>query len=427
MKKVLIITYYWPPSGGGGVQRWLKFVKFLRVFNWEPVVYTPSNPDFELEDSDLLEDIPNGLTVLKRPIWEPFGLYRLIFGRKAVQKQGVVAKSSNSIFAKLAIWVRGNYFIPDSRLFWVRPSVNYLTRYLKTNKVDVIITTGPPHSVHLIGLELKKRLGVKWLADFRDPWSKWDVLDQLKLNSKSRKRHRKLEELVLSTADHILTVSPSLKKSLHELGAKKIDVITNGYDLDLKDFINPRSDKFRIAYAGLLTRGRNPTMLWQALNEVALELPGFGNDLEVYLAGTIEEDVIESINACSEIRDKLSNNGYIAHSEVINIYRNSALLLLVISNTDNASWILPGKMFEYMALRKPILSVGNAKSDASDILIEAGYQPCFDYDDKEGMKNFIIATYKDYKNQEKSHVELNAEKFHRRELTKALAACLDEL
>jgi glycosyltransferase involved in cell wall biosynthesis len=163
------------------------------------------------------------------------------------------------------------------------------------------------------------------------------------------------------------------------------------------------------------------------LNEIASEITGFSRDLEIYLAGTIEEDVIESINACSEIRDRVSNNGYISHTEVIDIYKNSALLLLVISNTDNASWILPGKMFEYMALRKPILSVGNAVSDASDILNNAGYHECFDYDDKEGMKNFILATYENYKNKNSSNSELTVEKYHRRELTKSLAACLDQL
>lgn len=427
MKKALIITYYWPPSGGGGVQRWLKFVKFLREFNWEPIVYTPSNPDFELQDDDLLNDIPHGLTVLKRPIWEPFGLYRMLFGKKAVQKQGVVVESSNSILSKFAIWVRGNYFIPDSRLFWVRPSVNYLTRYLKSNKVDVIITTGPPHSVHLIGLELKQRLGIKWLADFRDPWSEWDVLDQLKLSDKSRNTHRKLESRVLSEADQIITVSPSLKNSLLDLGAKKVKVITNGYDLDAIEMETKQPDKFRIAYAGLLTRGRNPRMLWEVLNEIASENSEFKSNLEIYLAGTIEDDILKSIEACSEIAESLSNNGYKSHTEVIDVYKRSAVLLLVISNTDNASWILPGKMFEYMALKKPIISVGRVKSDASDILMDAGYDPCFDYDDKEGMKTFFLTAYQKYKEKGELSTNISADKYHRKQLTKSLAACLDQL
>ena len=149
---MLIITYYWPPSGGGGVQRWLKFVKYIRDFGWEPIIYTPDNPDFELQDETLSEDVPDGITVLKKPIWEPFAAYRMLLGKKAVQKQGVVTSSKGSLFGRLSVWIRGNYFIPDSRAFWVRSSVNYLTKYLRKNKIDALVTTGPPHSLHLIGL-----------------------------------------------------------------------------------------------------------------------------------------------------------------------------------------------------------------------------------------------------------------------------------
>ena len=228
-------------------------------------------------------------------------------------------------------------------------------------------------------------------------------------------------------ADQIITVSPSLKNSLLELGAKKVEVITNGYDLDAHELETNKPDKYRIAYAGLLTRGRNPKMLWEALNEVASENAEFKSDLEIYLAGTIEADVIESIESCTDISDSLTNNGYKSHTEIINVYKNSAVLLLVISNTDNASWILPGKMFEYMALKKPIISVGSVKSDASDILLDAGYDPCFDYDDKEGIKAFFVSAYQKYKNNEDLSTNINADKYHRRQLTKSLATCLDQI
>ena len=156
-KKVLIITYYWPPSGGGGVQRWLKMAKYLPEYGWEPVILTPDNPDFELKDESLLNDVVPETTVLKLPIWEPFGLYRKLMGSKAVQKQGVVDTKNESLLVRWSRWIRGNWFIPDARLFWVRPAVNYAEKYLRKNTVDVIITTGPPHSMHLIGMELKRR------------------------------------------------------------------------------------------------------------------------------------------------------------------------------------------------------------------------------------------------------------------------------
>ena len=427
MKKVLIITYYWPPSGGGGVQRWLKFVKYLREFNWDPVIYTPENPDFELQDKALLDDVPKGITVLKRPIWEPFAVYRMILGKKAVQKQGVVAKSSNSIFSKFSIWIRGNYFIPDARVFWVRPSVNYLGRYLKKNKIDVIVTTGPPHSIHLIGLELKKRLDIKWLADFRDPWSKWDVLDQLNLSNKSRKNHQKLEQRVLTRADHILTVSRSLKTSLQNLGAYNIDVITNGFDFDPRQPASAMPDKFRIAHLGLLNTGRNPLMLWQCLHELAEQLPGFVNDLEINLSGTIEDEVLTTIKAYANLAPCLQNVGYLSHDKVLGMYEKSYILLLLINNTDNAKWILPGKMYEYMAQQRPILALGSPESDASDILTEVGYSPCIRYNDLEMMKKFIKEAYTNYKDGKTTVFTGDIMKYHRRTLTKSLAACLDQL
>lgn len=427
MKKVLVITYYWPPSGGSGVQRWLKFVKYLRDFGWEPIIYTPKNPDFELQDESLLADVPKGITILKNPIWEPFTAYRMIFGKKAVQKQGIVTSSSSSFFTKFSIWVRGNYFIPDSRVFWVRSSVNYLTKYLKSNKIDALVTTGPPHSLHLIGLELKKRLGVKWLADFRDPWSKWDVLDQLKLNKRSRRNHQKLEYAVLCGADQITTVSPSLKSSLQDLGAKNIKVITNGYDFETDDNNAVLAEKFRISHIGLLNQGRNPESLWKILNELADELPGFANDLEIYLSGPIEDGVVESIRARQNLQKNYVSTGYLAHSQIIEAYNKSTILLLLVSYTNNATWILPGKMFEYIVQNKPILSLGKSSSDASDLLMDAGFSSCIEYDDEEAIKSFILAAYTNFKEGIVFKSSGNTEKYHRRALTKSLAACLDQL
>jgi glycosyltransferase involved in cell wall biosynthesis len=427
VKKVLVITYYWPPSGGSGVQRWLKFVKYLRDFGWEPIIYTPKNPDFELQDESLLADVPKGITILKNPIWEPFTAYRMIFGKKAVQKQGIVTSSSSSFFTKFSIWVRGNYFIPDSRVFWVRSSVNYLTKYLKSNKIDALVTTGPPHSLHLIGIELKKRLGVKWLADFRDPWSKWDVLDQLKLNKRSRRNHQKLEYAVLCGADQITTVSPSLKSSLQDLGAKNIKVITNGYDFETDDNNAVLAEKFRISHIGLLNQGRNPESLWKILNELADELPGFANDLEIYLSGPIEDGVVESIRARQNLQKNYVSTGYLAHSQIIEAYNKSTILLLLVSYTNNATWILPGKMFEYIVQNKPILSLGKSSSDASDLLMDAGFSSCIEYDDEEAIKSFILAAYTNFKEGIVFKSSGNTEKYHRRALTKSLAACLDQL
>jgi glycosyltransferase involved in cell wall biosynthesis len=351
----------------------------------------------------------------------------MLLGKRAVQKQGVVASAKGSLFGRLSIWIRGNYFIPDARVFWVRTSVNYLTKYLKTNKVDALITTGPPHSLHLIGLELKNRLGVKWLADFRDPWSKWDVLDQLKLSKRSLKSHQKLEHLVLAGADQVITVSPSLKSSLQELGGIKVKVITNGYDFEVNEKKRELPEKFRISHIGLLNLGRNPQILWEVLSELVDEIPEFANKLEIYLSGTVEDGVVESIKSQKNLQESYINAGYLSHKQVIDAYDKSAVLLLLVNNTSNASWILPGKMFEYLAENKPILSLGKSNSDASDVLRDAGYNPCIEYDDKKAIKSFILAAYKDFKDGNIREASRNTEKYHRRELTKSLAACLDQL
>lgn len=426
VKKALIITYYWPPSGGGGVQRWLKFVKYLGAFGWEPTIYTPENPDFEIKDSSLEADIPEGTKVIRRPIWEPFGLYRRLLGKKAVQQQGVVSESK-SVMSRLAIWVRGNYFIPDSRIFWVRPSANYLTKYLKNNPIDVIITTGPPHSVHLIGLELKKRTALPWLADFRDPWSQWDVLDQLKLSRNSRQAHLRLENSVLSNADLVVTVSPSLEESLKELGAKNIQMITNGFDSEVISKETSGYQKFRISHLGLLNRGRNPEVLWQVLNELCSEDEDFANVLEIFLAGTVEKEVLNSLEGYDELKTRYVPAGYRSHDEIIGDNKASALFLLLINNTSNAQWILPGKMFEYIGQGKPILALGDPESDASDVLLDAGYNRCLRYDDYSTIKAQVLEAYKIFCSGGEISKKINMEKYHRKDLTSTLATCLDKL
>ncbi len=195
MKKVLIITYYWPPAGGSGVQRWLKFVKYFRDFGIEPIVYTVENAKYPIIDNTLEKDIPENVEILKQPIWEPNNLFS-VFGKKKSESAGFLNQNP-SFFGKVLQYIRANYFIPDARKFWVIPSVTYLKKYLSEYKVDVVITTGPPHSTHLIGLRLKELTGIKWIADFRDPWTEIDYFHQLPLTKKSIRKHQALEENVL--------------------------------------------------------------------------------------------------------------------------------------------------------------------------------------------------------------------------------------
>src|SRR5690606_9032310 len=235
MKKVLIITYYWPPAGGPGVQRWLKFVKYLPEYGIEPIVYVPKNPTYPLIDEELQKEVSYNTTILKNNIIEPYG-WASVFSKKNTKKisSGIIPdKKKQSALQKLMLWVRGNLFIPDARVLWVRPSVSYLSNYLQGSGIDTIITTGPPHSLHLIGMELQKRFGVKWIADFRDPWTTIGYHKELRLSESSQKMHIKMERDVLTTADSIIVTSPTTKAEFEQLTDKPVTVITNGYDVEL--------------------------------------------------------------------------------------------------------------------------------------------------------------------------------------------------
>ncbi|MCB0496042.1 MAG: glycosyltransferase [Cyclobacteriaceae bacterium] len=429
-KRVLIITYYWPPSGGGGVQRWLKMAKYLPQFGWYPIVFTPENPDFELRDESLIKDIPKEAEVIKLPIWEPFGLYKKLLGKKAVQQQGVVDKKDKSFLGRLALWIRGNWFIPDARVFWVRPAVNYLTKYLSANPVDVIVTTGPPHSMHLIGMEVKRRTGVKWVADFRDPWTDWDVLPQLNLGKRAWKYHKKLEHEVMHTADLVLTVTNRLSMQLAKTGGiPEVKVVTNGFDSeDFESSVNVKPDKFRIAHVGLLNEGRDPKVLWRVLEKLCVEKPDLAEMLEVILVGTVEQSVTNEISRFEHLREKVVVPDYMSHTDVLTLYANSAVLLLLVNNTTNSSWILPGKLFEYLSTRRPILAFGIPESDANDLLQQCGYSGVFSFAaSEEEIENRIIELFLNFRKNEFEVDSERMEAYERKKLTGELVDMMEQL
>ena len=237
MKKVLIITYYWPPSGGSGVQRWLKFVKFLPQYGWKPIIIVPKDPEYPIYDYSLLNDIPKEAEIIELPIWEPYNIFKKLSGKKKNERVNnglLFDNKSQSLFVKISLWIRGNLLIPDPRIFWVRPSIRRLKKILPEINPEVVVTTGPPHSVHLIGLELKKSFkNLRWISDFRDPWSEFQMLSEFYTSKFSYKRQRYLEKRVLDSASIITTVSPSWKKVLQSSTKTPVECITNGYDFEI--------------------------------------------------------------------------------------------------------------------------------------------------------------------------------------------------
>jgi glycosyltransferase involved in cell wall biosynthesis len=423
MNKVLIISYYWPPAGGSGVQRWLKFTKYLPKYNWQPIIYTPENPYFEVKDQALLNDIPAEAKIWKTPIWEPYALKDKLFGKGSESQSAGVITNKKSLKNKLLNWVRGNVFIPDPKIYWVRPSVKVLLKKILEEDIHHIITTGPPHSMHLIGLGLKKAMpNLKWIADFRDPWSELDLLNEFQLNNSSMKKHKDLEREVLQTADVTLTVSETWVKDLKRLGGNRVELITNGYDADDFELKPKTNDKFIIGHYGLLNHLRNPKYLWKSLNSLCEENTEFNGRLEIHLSGNIDAEVITEIESYSCLKGKVKQLGYLSHAQVLEQYNQADVLLLLLFNSKSGIGNYPGKIFEYFAARKPILSFGPKESDAKKLIEKSKNGMCFSYD-KTKLKDDILDLFK---NENQFNFD-NTGSFSREKLTKDLSDLLNNI
>ncbi len=429
-KKVLIITYYWPPSGGAGVQRWLKFVKYFREFGWEPIIYAPENAEYPSEDYSIEKDIPEGVLVIKTPIWEPYNVYRNLFGKKGEKiNAGFISEKKKSGWKdKLSIWIRGNFLIPDPRRFWIKPSVKFLTEYLKENPADAIVTTGPPHSMHMIGFRLKKILpNVKWVADFRDPWTNIDFYRELNLTFLADRIHHKLERKVVQSADCVVVVSNDMVDEFSILPHKKIELITNGYDSEDVSGIDVKTDNmFSLSHIGTLNAARNPITLWKVLGEICQKDENFRSDLKIKLIGKTDFSVLQEIDK-NGLTGSLEKTEYLSHSGAIEKQQQSQLLLLLINHSTNAKGILTGKFFEYLASKRPILAVGPSDGEVARVLQETNAGKIVDFDDKTATKNTILTYYELYKTGSLTVKSHSVERFSRKSLTGEMANLLNTL
>jgi glycosyltransferase involved in cell wall biosynthesis len=421
MEKVLIVTYYWPPAGGPGVQRWLKFVKYLRDYHLEPVVYIPEDPDYPLLDETFLNEVPEDIEIIKGKIFEPYGIAKL-FSKKQTSKisSGIIAEDKNQNFLqKLMLYIRGNFFIPDARKYWIKPSVKILSAYIIENKITKIITTGPPHSVHLIGLKLKEQIDLKWFADFRDPWTQIGYHKKLKLTRQSQRKHLKLESKVLNKADEIIVTSFTTREEFQNITSKPVTVITNGYE-EISEAEISLDKKFSISHIGSLLSGRDPKILWQVLRDLVAEDLSFEKDFKLKLAGTVSEDVISSIKYHG-LENNLQLLGYVSHEDALKLQRSSQLLLLIEIDSDETKGIIPGKLFEYLAAQRPIIAIGPEGWDVSRILLDTQAGNCFQYLEKDRLKAAILNYYSQFKEGSLQVNPKNIEHFSRKQLTGQLA------
>ncbi|APZ46603.1 glycosyl transferase family 1 [Polaribacter reichenbachii] len=418
--KVLIITYYWPPAGGSGVQRWLKFVKYLQGFDIEPIVYTVDNANYPKEDASLVNEIPKDVTILKQPIWEPTDV---LFWKKKNQQKKDISNSTNSGFLS---FIRGNFFIPDPKIFWVKPSVKFLNQFLKEKPVDVVISTGPPHSMHLIAKKISQKNNIKWLADFRDPWSDLYYNKEFNQLSFAKKRNIALENSVFNSTDCLLTVSNTLKMEFTNK-TKRVEVITNGFDDEVATKNIVRLDKkFTISYIGLLPKQSNPKLLFTVLQKLCLEDAIFKNDLQLNFIGDISDEVKKEIEF-NNLIDNTEFKGYVSHREAIVYQKKAQVLLLLIPNVKKSEGILTGKLFEYLTAKRPILALGPEKADLSEILENTNAGVVVGFNNEVKLTSEIKKLYQQYKEGSLQVNSKNVEQYHRINLTGQLAIILKSM
>ena len=425
-KKILIITYYWPPAGGPGVQRWLKFAKYLPDFGWKPVIFTPENPSYPLVDETLENEVPKDLEIIKTKIWEPYQLAEKLNKSNKKFKAGQFDVGQNQSWkSKLSIWVRGNFFIPDARVFWVKPSVKFLRKYLTENHFDAFVTTGPPHSMHLIGLALKNEFpNLKWIADFRDPWTEISYYKHLKLTKSSDKKHRSLEKKVFENADVTLATSYSDAENFRKKGANSV-CITNGFEVlsEDKNKVDIKSDKFTLSYVGVLEQLRNPEILWKTLNEILSENEDFATHFKLKFVGRVDDKILNELEN-SALKNSILNIGYLPHEKSVLEMKNSSLLLITNFPQESSKGIIPGKIFEYLSTGNQILSFGPKDADVAMILEKTNAGKHFGYEEKENVKNYILSIYKNWKFGKLQSENANIEEFSRKNLTKKLSEIL---
>ena len=420
-KKLLIITYYWPPAGGPGVQRWLKFVKYLPDFGIQPIVYVPENPTYPIVDEGLLDEVSEKAIILKNKIFEPYQIAK-IFSDKQTKKisSGIIPAIKKQTFSdRILLWIRGNLFIPDARFLWVKPSVKYLKKYIQDNEIDTIVTSGPPHSLHLIGLQLKTELNVKWVADFRDPWTTIGYHKALKLSSYAEKIHKNLENQVLNAADTILVTSKTTKAEFQHITSKPIEVITNGYDVE--NVANePLDEQFTLAHIGSFLSDRNPKILWQVLQELIAENELFVQHFQLKLIGKVSQEILDSI-AEYQLEKHINNLGYISHIDAIKHQRKSQVLLLIEIDSPETKSIIPGKVFEYMVSERPIIAIGPKDSDFAEIITSTNTGVFFTYDEKERLKKIITSYFELYLQKNLNVFPVGLQQYSRKSLTERLA------
>lgn len=423
MKRVLVIAYYWPPSGGSGVQRWVKFCKYLPSLGWQPVVFAPENADYPSLDPSFEAEVPSSVEVLRGRIWEPYAAYRKLTGARSTEVTEI-SSGKKTWKQKLSLWIRANLFVPDPRVGWVRPSVKLLKKYLKEHPVDAIVTTGPPHSVHLIGRKLHRALGTSWVADFRDPWTEMYYLKYLPMTSLTWRKLRAQEQAVLDECTTVLSCTPLVQEDFQSRTSTPVACITNGFDEE--DFAGDAAagdGLFNITHTGLFAADGNPLTLWKVLGAMAEADPAFREALRLRLAGKVDVEVLQAISAAG-LQDNVVELGYCPHDAAVREQRSATVLLLPLRNDPQYRPILPGKLFEYLAARRPVLGIGQSDGAMARVLSSTAAGVTIDWDDSPAMEAWLREKWQAFRDGGIPATEGEIGIYSRRATARALAELL---
>lgn len=413
MKKVLVITYYWPPSGGAGVQRWVKFIKYFKNQNIDPYIISvdPDFASYPVIDKSLINDIPENTNVYLTKTNEPYSIYKKI-NNNQTPYAGFANEGRPNFLQKIARFIRGNFFIPDSRKGWNDFAYKKAVKLLEKENIDTVITTSPPHSTQLIGLKLKETLNIKWIADLRDPWTDIYYYKSMLHTKWAKRKDLNYEKGVIEKSDKIVVVSDSIKQLLinksNLIQESKIHVIPNGFDEeDFSVSSTNKNNKFLLSYVGTITKD-------YPLDSIKKSITNLNINLE--FTGKADHPTKHLLNEIAGF------NNHVKHKESINLLLASDMLLLVIPKIANNKGILTGKLFEYLGARKPILCIGPTDGDAAKIIQECKAGKTFDYSDENGIYEFIeTCMSNEFIFENKNHLN-----YSRRNLTKTLSKILND-
>ena len=425
MKKVLIITYYWPPSGGAGVQRVLKFAKYLPQFGWEPHILTVENGDAPIIDESLLDDIPEECKVYKTSAFEPYNIYKKFTGKTQDEKipYDVLLNKKPSLKEKISLWIRLNLFVPDAKIGWIPSAVKKAVDIIKKENIDLIFSSSPPHTVQLIAKKTAKKTGLKWISDFRDPWMEMLHNQQNNRFFLTKMVDSHLEKKSLKTADRVITISKGIVEDFNSKVNNNYYIIPNGYDeTDFDYSIKSENEELTVSYTGVMSVTRLPEMFLKSVQKLKKENQA---KIKLQIAGKTCPE-FESLIDKYELRENFNFLGYLSHKESTKVLMKSDLLLLVVDNIPNNKGFLTGKIFEYLGCKKNIFAVGPVNGDAHQLIKDSKSGVLLDYNDEAGTYDALLGLYKDWE-EKKIRDDFETEKYSRRNLTKELVKVFEEI